>query len=123
MRTAAGVIAGYVFFVLATLTLFAVAGIEPHEPADAGFVVVATVYGMVMAFIGGLIAAAIAKRERAAVLVAALMILAAIVSMFTVPRGGSRTSMIAAIVLMAPAAVIGGWFCGRLSRSAKSRPA
>ena len=123
MRTAAGVIAGYVFFVLATLTLFAVAGVEPHERANLDFAVVATVYGMVMAFIGGLIAAAIARRERAAVLVAALMIVAASASMFTVPQGGSRTAMIAVIVLMAPAAAIGGWFCGRLSRSTKSNPA
>jgi hypothetical protein len=123
MRTAAGVIVGYLFFALATLTLFAVAGQEPHESASLGFAFVATVYGMVMAFIGGLIAAAMARHQRASALVSALIAIAAVASLFSVPKGGSRMSMIAALVLMAPLALVGGWFYRRLTRSAMSRPA
>ena len=119
MRTAAGVIAGYVFFVLATLMLFAVAAQEPHEAMSFAFAATATVYGVVMAFIGGLIAAGIARRPGAATLVAVLLVIAALASIFTVPEGGSHVSMIAAIVFMAPAAAAGGWFYRRLARSAR----
>jgi hypothetical protein len=73
---------------------------------------------MVAAFFGGLIAAAIARRsdQRASRVVAAFIAIGAVLSMFTVPEGGSRMSMIAALVLMAPAALMGGVFYRRMVR-------
>jgi len=120
MRTAAGVVAGYVFFAVASVTLFAVAGQEPHEHVSAAFAFVSTVYGMVAAFLGGLMAAAIARRsdQRASRIVAAIIAIGAAISMLTVPPGGSRMSMIAAILLMAPAALLGGIFYRKMVGSA-----
>ena len=54
-------------------------------------------------------------------LVALLMAIAAIVSMLRVPAGGSRTTMILALVLMAPLTIVGGRFYRRL-RASTARP-
>lgn len=110
MRTAVGVIVGYVLFAAASVLLFVMSERQPHDEASLGFMLVATTYGVVAALLCGLMAAAISGRQdaRAGVILAVVIGLGAIVSMFTVPEGGSRSSMIAALLLMAPAAWLGG---------------
>jgi hypothetical protein len=110
MRTVLGVIVGYVFFGAASVMLFILSRHQPHDPATVPFMFVATIYGMVAALVGGLIATAISGRPdgRAGAIVAVVIAIGAVMSMFTVPEGGQRWSMVAAIVLMAPMAWLGG---------------
>jgi hypothetical protein len=90
--------------------LFMVTGREPHDAATLAFMIVATVYGMVVALVSGLIATAISGRAdpRAAAILGGIIAFGAMISLLTVPEGGSRGSMIAALFLMAPAAWLGG---------------
>jgi hypothetical protein len=110
MRTVIGVVVGYIVFGAASVMLFIVSEHRPHDPATVPFMFVATIYGMVAALVGGLIATAISGRPdgRAGAIVAVVIAIGAVISMFTVPAGGQRWSMVAAIVLMAPMAWLGG---------------
>ena len=110
MRTVIGVVVGYIVFGAASVMLFIMSEHQPHDPATVPFMIVATIYGMVAALVGGLIATAISGRPdgRAGAIVAIVIAIGAVISMFTVPEGGQRWSMVAAIVLMAPMAWLGG---------------
>jgi hypothetical protein len=110
MRTGLGVVAGYVLFVLATIVLFMVTGREVHEDATIPFMIVATIYGMVAALVAGLIATAISGRTdpRAGAILGGVIAFGAMISMLTVPAGANMRPMIAALVLMAPMAWLGG---------------
>ena len=110
MRTVLGVIVGYALFASASVMLFIVSEHQPHDPATVPFMIVATIYGMVAALVGGLIATAISGRTdgRAGAIVAVTIALGAVISMFSVPEGGQRWSMVAAMFLMAPMAWLGG---------------
>lgn len=124
IRTILGVIVGYVIFGVASVSLFVITERRPHDPAQLDFAIVATVYGMVAAFLAGLFAALIAGRpdDRASRITAGLIALGAIVSMFTIPDGGDRWSQIAALLAMAPAALVGGFYYRKLRNYFKSRP-
>jgi hypothetical protein len=110
MRTALGVVVGYILFAGATIVLFMVTGREPHDDATLPFMIVATIYGMVAALVAGLIATAISRRSdpRAGAILGGVIALGAMISMLTVPAGANMGSMIAALVLMAPIAWLGG---------------
>lgn len=116
MRTALGVIMGYLFFAAGAIIIFAVSGREPHAAAETGFMIVSTIGGMAAALLAGLIAASVSGRgdRRASLLLAAVIALGAIISMLTLPPGGHRWSMISAIVFMAPSAIAGGIIYERL---------
>lgn len=122
IRTIAGVVVGYVLFGAASVMLFVMTGRQAHDPAPLDFAAIATIYGMVAAFLGGLIAAWIARRAdmRAGFITAGLIAAGALGSMLTVPAGGDRWSMIAALVAMAPSAIAGGYFYHKLRRLLKS---
>ena len=114
VRSVIAVLAGYAFFGIAAFALFAVSGTNPYVlPPTPGFVVFATAYGMVVAVLAGYITALLAGRAelghgRALALVIAL---GAALSMFARrDEGGIGWSQIAALVLMAPSAAIGGAF-------------
>jgi len=116
MRTAIGVIAGYIFFALGAVVIFAVSGRDPHASAELGFMIASTIGGMVSALIAGLMASAIARRRdgRPALILAGLIALVALISMFTMRAGGDRWTTIATLLFMAPCAVVGGIIYDRL---------
>lgn len=122
IRTIVGVIVGYALFGVASVSLFMMTGRRPHDPAAIDFAIVATVYGMVAAFLAGLIATWLSGRTdaRAGKFTGALIALGAIVSMFTIPVGGDHWPQIAALVAMAPCAIVGGAFYKKLRNSLNS---
>ncbi len=107
MRTIAGVIIGWLMFVLSAVLLFRLAGQEPHAPATTKFMIGSIIYGVGFGFLGGLVAASIAKRRAAGFAVGTIIALGAIVSLLAQPSG-ARWSPVSALVLMAPAAALGG---------------
>ncbi len=107
LRTIAGVIVGYLIFGVSAAVLFQATGQEPHAAATTKFMVGSIIYGIAFGFVGGLVAAIIARRREAALAVAIIIAAGAIVSMVARARE-PKWSSIAALVLMAPAAGLGG---------------
>lgn len=111
MRTALGVVAGYVVFAFSTLVLFLLSGRDPHAGATLSFLIGRVVYGIGFAAVAGLLAGRIARdRHRVAALSLALVIAAgAVVSIMERPDDASTLAQLAVLVLMAPAALVGDW--------------
>jgi hypothetical protein len=109
LRSILAVVAGYLLFALSAVALFVLSGVDPHHTAALGFMIGATLYGMLFAFLGGYVAAAIAPNQpRAhASMLAMVIAIGAVGSMVA-----SRTlgwSQLTALFLMVPAATRGGW--------------
>jgi len=109
-RSVAGVIVGYAFFAISAFLLFRLTGRDPHAPQDTLFVTEAVLFGMVMAALGGWIAGWIAGRRPVlhAGFVAFLVALGAVGSLISSPGEHANWSQVAALVLMAPSALVGG---------------
>jgi len=109
MRSICAVAAGYVVFgALATL-IFQLSGQDPHDAAPVAFKLATVVWGAVCALMAGWLTARIAVRRpttHAAVL-AGVIVLGAAVSMAARPNDAAWTQA-AAIVVMAPCALLGG---------------
>ncbi len=108
MRTISGVIIGYLVFALSAFLLFRVTHQDPHAPTVMGFEIVAILYGMFFAFLGGYCGTAIACRRDlwVAGIIALIMAAGAIASMVAVGVGWSPLS---ALVLMVPSELVGGY--------------
>jgi hypothetical protein len=112
VRVISGVILGYLGFALPAYALFRMAHHDPHAPASIGFEIFSIVYGILFALVAGYLASFIAGRPNlvAAKIVAAIVALAAIASM--IAKGVSWSPM-AAVLFMAPAVLVGGWYYRR----------
>ena len=104
----AGVV-GFLIFMCASAVLFYAAGYDPYEPVARSFQVMSVAYGVVFALISGYVAAVIspASNGRPVLMVALLIAVLAIVSLLT-GEGVEAWSQISALILMAPAVVVGG---------------
>jgi hypothetical protein len=111
LRSILGVVTGYLVFAASGFALFHVTGQPPHGEASLRFMVGATVYGMAFALVGGYLSGWIAGRGPLAhgVAMAVVLALGAGASLAATMGRGFVWSQVAALVLMAPAAVAGGW--------------
>jgi hypothetical protein len=109
LRSIGAVAAGYIVFGGSAALLFQVSGQAPHEAAPVWFKVASIAWGAVFALIAGWLTARIAVRRPAthAAILAGLIALGAIVSLFADPSG-SKWSQTSAAVIMAPCAWLGG---------------
>jgi hypothetical protein len=116
LRSIGAVISGWLFFAIATGALFAVTGRKPHDPQDAPFVVLSIVYGAIFACLGGFLAATIGGRApvRHGAAMAVLLTAIALASALS-DRRGNPWSQAGAILIMAPAAWLGGVLRSRRS--------
>lgn len=108
MRTAAGVMLGYLLFAIPAFLLFAITHHDPHAPATVSFEIGAIAYGALFALLGGYAGTVIAGRSDMMVgnIIAAFIVVIAVASMIAVGIGWSPLS---AIVFNAPAAILGGY--------------
>jgi len=109
LRSIGSVAAGYFIFAASAILLFQMSGRDPHAEAPMAFKAATVIWGAVFALVAGWLTARIAGRQpttHAAVL-AGVIAFGAIVSMVTGP-GDAIWSQIAAAVVMAPCAFIGG---------------
>jgi ABC-type nickel/cobalt efflux system permease component RcnA len=83
------------------------------------FMVVAVIIGMVGAFAGGYVSTVIDRR--AGLFVAVIIALVAIASLIA-SRGASPWTQVAALVLLAPSAMLGFWKRRRSTRAASLSP-
>jgi hypothetical protein len=125
IRSVVGVILGYATFAVSAVLFFYLAGRDPHQPQGAAFAVAAVVFGMTMAALGGFIAATIAGRRPIlhAGIVAGIVALGAFVSLISSLREGAIWSQVAALLLMAPSALLAGVAKTRFSSKRLHPPA
>ena len=110
-RSILAVVVGYFIFALSAFAFFKLSGQPPHQAAPMPIMLESIAVGMVFALLGGYAAAWLARRRPVAhgVGVAAVLALGATISLFSALGKGAVWSQVAALVLMAPCAVLGGW--------------
>ncbi len=115
VRRVAGVVLGYVVFAASAVLLFRLAGRNPHAQQDVAFMVAAIVYGVFFGALGGYLSAVIGggRPRTQGTWVGVIIALGATVSLLAGPKAGSVWSRVTALILMAPAAVVGGMIRGR----------
>ena len=108
LRTAAGIVIGYLIFAVPSFLLFRMTHVDPHAPATPMFEVMAAILGMIFALLAGYLGTTIAGRRTmwVALIIAAILAAGAISSMVAT---GVNWSPLWALICMAPAAVAGGW--------------
>lgn len=111
LRSLSGILAGYVVFGAGTALLFVLSGQDPNVLPPLQFLVFSVVYGMVVAFGAGYLAGLIAGRKARvhAALVAATVAAVALFSLIMSFGENSPWSQLAAISLMAPCVLLGGF--------------
>src|SRR5687767_13633902 len=117
LRSIGAVAAGYLVFGGSAALLFQLSGQAPHAPAPVWFKVASIAWGAVFALIAGWLTARIAPRKPAthAAILAALIALGAVISLVAQPSD-AKWSQIAALVIMAPTAWLGGGLGRRAGR-------
>ena len=119
LRSIAAVIAGYLVFGIAAGILFAIVKQDPHSVASTAYMVGTTAYGAVFAALGGYLTASLAPRLPMAhvAVLAGIIAGGAVVSILTRASDEAMWSQVAAIVVIAPAVLIGGWMKARRARN------
>jgi len=108
-RGTLGAIVGYIIFAAPAALMFNLMGWDPHTAASMAVIVASTVVGLVAAGVGGYVGARIGRARWPGIVVAALIAVGALVSLATRPGGGAVWSQLVALVLLAPAALLGGY--------------
>ena len=113
-RSIAAVVAGYVVFAVSAVLIFQLTGRDPHAGAPLSFKIASIVWGAVFAMVAGFLAGHVSVRRPAAhaLGVAAVIAAGAIISMVADPSG-ARWTQVAAVVVMAPCAWLGGLFASK----------
>lgn len=114
LRSIGAVAAGYIVFGASAALLFQLSGQQPHEAAPVAFKAASIIWGATFALVAGWLTARIAVRRQRlhAGIVAGLIALGAIVSLASRPSD-AKWSQLAAIIVMAPCALLGGVISSR----------
>jgi hypothetical protein len=109
-----GILAGDILFAALSAVMFKVLGRDPHEAADRQFLAASAALGVLFAVAGGYLAATIARKSPVfAGLGVAILIAGGALASILIARPSSMWSQVAAIALLAPAAILGGFVRGR----------
>jgi uncharacterized oligopeptide transporter (OPT) family protein len=119
MRVSLAVVAGYLIFAVSAVLLFHLANVDPHSPASLRFKAIAVAYGLAFAYIGGYVAGRIAARADLVSGIALVIVisLGATISMISHPGAGALWTQTAALLLFAPASLVGDWTRRRKRRA------
>jgi hypothetical protein len=115
VRSVIAVVAGYLIFAVSAIALFKLSGQAPHAPASIGFMIISILYGIVFAALSGFVAAWMAKRYEFEHGLAVASVIAAIgaASWLTSAGSDAKWTQLAALLVMAPSAIAGGWYRAR----------
>lgn len=110
IRKFLSVVAGYAVFVISSLALFRLSGQKPHADATFLFMIFTAIYGVVFSFLAGLVTQLVSgvKDIRLNYILAFILAGFAAFSMFK--SEGNHWTQILAILIFAPATVLGGLF-------------
>ena len=120
LRSVGAVVCGYFLFAFSAFAFFQISGQAPHQDAPPAVMFGSVAIGTIAAFFGGYAAAWLAARRPLAhgVAVALVLVLGATVSLASTLGHGAIWSQLAALALMAPSAVLGGWMRAKQLRRA-----
>ena len=120
VRSVIAVIAGYLIFALSALLLFRLTGRNPHAPAEIWFVIVTIVYGLFFATLAGFVAALLGKgfEMEHSLAVASLIAAVGAASLLSEVKSDAIWTQLAAILIIAPCAMLGGYLRQRRGRRA-----
>jgi hypothetical protein len=110
-RSVAAVLVGYLVFAVPAEIFFRFSGRDPHAPAGSAFMVLSVLYGMFFAALGGFLATWISKRwkfEHAFAVSCLIAVIGALSALATIGQG-SLWTQIAAVLVIAPMAMVGGY--------------
>jgi len=121
LRSIVAVLSGYLLFAASAVALFWLSGRDPHAPASALFQLFTTLYGMLFAGLGGFVAAVLARRSEFehGFAVATLIAVIGAASLLGTLGHGSLWTQLAAILIMAPMAMVGARFRARQVRRSR----
>jgi hypothetical protein len=110
LRGILAIITGYMIFAGSAVALFALSRQDPHVTAPPRFLIFSVLYGIFFALLAGYVTALIAKVDdlRYVLLLAAIIAAGALFSLLARPGAGAIWSQVSALLLMAPAALVGG---------------
>ena len=108
LRNIIAVVVGYAIFVISAVLLFQLSGVDPHADPSSGFMVLTIIYGMVFAFIGGLLAQLISKSHNLTINYVLAAIIAGFATFSLFKTTGNHYSQLAAIFLFAPTSIMAG---------------
>ncbi len=118
LRSVAAVLMGYLLFALARAALTALSGQEPHAPA---FMAITILYGLFFSILAGYVAAVVAGAGKYeiehAFAVATLIAAIGAASLMAAPPAESKWTQLSVVLIIAPAAILGGYFRRRQIRA------
>ena len=111
LRNAIAVLVGYLLFAGSVVAFFAVSGRDPHARASLAFMMFITFYGVFFSVLGGFVAVLLSTRHKFehAFAVAFLIAVSGAASILGRAAGGPVWSHLAALLTMAPMAMVGGY--------------
>ena len=109
-RSIGSLFVGYLIFALSAIAAFQISGQVPHAEVTPGVMATTILVGGIAAFCGGYVTAQLAGRKRLAhgIALAVLIALGAASSLWHTLGHGQIWSQLAALVVMAPSAALGG---------------
>ncbi len=124
IRSILAVIIGYLVFAVSAVLLFSLSGRDSHDVVPMWFLLISIVYGAFFAALGGYLAATIARRNkfRYAAILSIVIGTGALISLLSRPGKGAIWSQLSALLVMAPAAMIGGYLRDRKSEKIIGEP-
>jgi hypothetical protein len=116
IRKILGVVAGYAIFVATSIALFKFSGKDPHEQATINFQILTAIYGATFSFLGGLVLQLIAKTRNLNLNYILAIIIAGFATFSLIKSDGSHWTQLFAIIIFAPASILGGLFFNKAKR-------
>lgn len=118
MRAFLAVVVGYVIFAGSAVIFFHGLNVDPHSPATARFEGLTIAYGLAFASLGGFVTGKIARRTdlTCGIALAVVIALGATISMIARPGAGALWTQTAAVLLFAPASLVGDWIRKRVGQ-------
>jgi hypothetical protein len=111
LRSVIAVVVGYLVFATSAVALFQLSGHDPQSSNDVGFMMFSIFYGFFFATVAGFLAALIGGRYEIehSLAVASLIAAAGAASLLMRSSLGVIWSQLAALLVMAPSAMAGGY--------------
>lgn len=115
VRSVVAVLLGYMVFAVSALALFRLSGRDPHAAHDVPFMLWSVLYGVLFAALGGFLAAWVAESWEIehALGVSCLIAVSGAISLLTQSADSAMWTQLAALLIMAPAALAGGYLRSR----------
>jgi len=108
LRNILAVIVGYTIFVISAVLLFQLSGVDPHADPSLGFIILTIIYGILFAFIGGLLTQLISQSRSLTINYVLAAIMAGFAAFSLFKTSGNHYSQLAAVFLFAPTSILGG---------------